>query len=293
MLGYFENFGFADEGRGVIVTYWPASRSTLQPRTFTTERGGVLVAAAVDPATPDAVATWHAVLSPVFDLLGVPSFADAAASAVRTAAPAGGDPDGSEERIASEQARAVEELRSMAQRLGDDGLRPWVHQLEAVFPITWQALAAEVREMMVTAVFVGNMLTDARDFSGPVLGVSAAAEYLLWHRLVMPASSKCHQLKNRHMLGQMLFDIQAAVRNPNTAESRAIAAVIAADGLDGASLGKVADGLMDVNRSYRRPAAHRTVVGRQAWLTFYGVMLLRDQPLLPTLADVLRLAPPA
>lgn len=278
LLGYFEQYGLHGQGAGALLLYGTDDRVTE----YETDQQGRMLETTVDPARSTAQTTraWAALARLALGAVGLQSL-PAPHDAHRDPAREAGE-EADEDRA---QRLAVFQLAALAQQVGDAALQPWRSQLETAFPGTWAALGEDTQEMCATAVYLGNVLTDGRDFSGPVLGLAAAAEKLLHEHVLGPAARIEPDVATQHMLGQMLEMLRLAVATTNTAPS--IAAVRTALGqhhVDQVEMGSVVAGLTTLNRQYRRPAAHRELLPRSTWIDCHRLALVGPEPLLPRLA---------
>ena len=89
------------------------------------------------------------------------------------------------------------------------------------------------------------------------------------------------------MLGQMLELLQLAVKGHASSTASAMRAVLLAKGIDLEKVAHTASALTNVNRDYRRPAAHRTLLPCTQWLDCHRVMMLQADARLPGLTSLL------
>lgn len=281
LLGYFEQYGLHGKGTGAVILYGADDRVLKH----STTENGRLLAITVNPASDDGevARAWVALCSLALSSIHLEPLAEQS--------PGGGATRqlevGSEATVEQAQQRAVLVLASLAQQVGDAALRPWRSQLETAFPGTWDQLSSETKEMCATAVYLGNVLTDGRDFSGPVLGLAAAAEKLLWDHVFEPAAQLESTVAEHNMLGQMLETLRLAVAGHASARSDAVRTTLQHRGVDLSAAAKIVVDLIAVNRNYRRAAAHRDLLTRSSWMGCYRLMVVGADPLLPRLVSLL------
>lgn len=283
MLGYFEQYGEHRDGQGALLLYGSDDRA----RPYKNGTGaGTLLETTVEPERGEEQASeaWRALAALALGAVSLETLVPEGASPRRPR-----PEPGTEEAIDEAQHRAVRVLEALAAQVGNAALRPWRNQLEAIFEDAWPILGSETQEMCTTAVYLGNVLTEGRDYSGPVLGLAAAAEKLLWEHLLVPAAQVEPSVADQHMLGQVLALLDQALSGNGSSRATAIRSVLNGRGTDFSALSFTAAGLHDVNRRYRRPAAHRDLLPKQDWVGCNRVMLLAADPLLPRLASLLLL----
>jgi len=282
LLGYFEQYGLHGQGAGAVILYGGDDRVTK----YITAENGQLLATTVDPATGDEQTTqaWAALCGLALSSNYLESLAELPGDKGVCQQPSA---VGGEAFIELAQRRAVLVLASLAQQVGDAALRPWRSQLETAFPTTWGRLSSETQEMCATAIYLGNVLTDGRDFSGPVLGLAAAAEKLLWDYIFTRAAKSDPAVAEHRMLGQLLEMLRIAATGNSSARALAVRTVLRQVGVDMVETRRVVDGLIAVNRDYRRAAAHRDLLPRSSWMSCYRLMVVGTEPLLPRLASLL------
>lgn len=275
ILGYFNNFADDSAGQGAIV-YYAVEPVTNPPFRYESTTGGRLLAVSVDPERDDYTDKQ---LTFVVDLI-LSALGFTTSDRVK--------PDvNSEEATAYSQQAAVNYLRTFHAAHTAEDRAPWERLAADDIGPLWETLEPEVQVMVVTAVWVGLALKDGFDFSGPVLGLAAAVETLTWNLFIVPALSEFDRRRFR-MFGQMLELMSPAPpKDPAKRHAHtAIQARIRSVG-DPALIESIRRDLDDLNRNFRRPAAHRTVLGRQAW-SDARKLAMTDGALIGQLLDLTR-----
>ncbi len=290
MLGYFLNFGLGNAGIGAVVFYSQKS-SGLPIYRYETAEGGELLAVALNPAGSVAV-----------NEQGISALAGLALRTLDIDVGALPAPDSSASGTIEEDALVVRRRRSalamlgsVAEHLGAAGLQPWLNQVQGHFSDdAWNELSKDQQDMMATALHVGQSLGSDADFSGPVIGLCAAAESILSDRLIDPVKAKCGTAypSGWHSLGHFVRILLEAVGSGTHPVYQEARTVLAGSGCDLAALAPIADLLATMNADYRRAAAHRTLVARKRWVDLYRLMFVNIPPLLPSLAAALRSTKP-
>jgi len=279
LLGYFNNFQLDEYGHGAVIFY--ANRNSPYVYTYATDVRGQLLAVSLDPA--DTVASRPAIAAIAALVLQPLGLASLAASLSR-------EPQSehdTEDLVARSQEVQVSMLRAVAASMGMEGIRPWVSQAEAMLGDSWQSLEWDVKEIIATAIYVGNVLEGDRDYSGPILGLAAAAENLLWNWVLEPAALEYPQISQTKMLGAAIDLLNRAVAGRDAPAEMAVRTVLARTSGLSARLATLLEPLQEMNREFRREAAHRKLLTRAQWLACQRFMLIGSEPLLPRLAAAL------
>jgi len=283
LLGYFEQYGLHGQGAGALLLYGTDDRVTE----YETAQKGRMLETTVDPARSAATLTraWAALARLALGAVGLQSLPTPHDPHRDSASASEASEEANEDRA---QRLAVFQLAALAQQVGDAALMPWRSQLETAFPGTWTVLGDDTQEMCATAVYLGNVLTDGRDFSGPVLGLAAAAEKLLHEHVLGPAAQIEPNVATQRMLGQVLEMLRFALGATNTTPRiAAVRTTLNQLRVDKVEMGSVVTGLATLNRDYRRAAAHRELLPRSTWIDCYRLALVGPEPLLPRLASLM------
>jgi len=285
ILGYFLNFGLGNNGIGAVVFY-SQKTSGLPIYRYATEAGGELLAVALNPA--GSVAANEQGISALAGLaLRTLDIDVQALPAPETESANATDED---RLVVRRRQSALSMLASVAEHLGATGLQPWLNQVQGHFPDdVWNELSKDQQDMMATALHVGQSLGNDADFSGPVIGLCAAAESILSDRLIDPVRARAGSSypSGWHSLGHFVRILLEAVGSGTQPVYQLARSVLTDNGCDLVALAPIADLLATMNADYRRAAAHRTLVPRKGWVDLYRLMFVNSPPLLPALAEAL------
>ncbi|WP_187776145.1 5-methylcytosine restriction system specificity protein McrC [Antrihabitans cavernicola] len=155
----------------------------------------------------------------------------------------------------------------------------------------WSSLDKAVQTMAATAEYVGFILGDDADFSGPVLGLLAPVEALL-HGLVIEPAGRAHpevpSLQGPRTFGQILEMLFNAASGGNGPASSAIREVLHSNNVPLGQVCEAVDRMRDLKNNYRNPAAHKEVLNGQHWREVYDVVVGARPGFLAELTDLLR-----
>jgi hypothetical protein len=286
ILGYFLNFGLGNAGIGAVVLYSQKS-SALPIYRYETEAGGDLLAVMLNPA--GSVAANEEGISALAGLALRTLDIDVQALPAPESGSAGVTDE--DALVVRRRQSALAMLASVAEHLGAAGLQPWLNQVQGHFPDdVWNEMSKDQQDMMATALHVGQSLGSDADFSGPVIGLCAAAESILSDRLIDPVKAKAGTAypSGWHSLGHFVRILLEAVGSGTHPVCQEARTVLTDNGCDLVALSPIADLLATMNADYRRAAAHRTLVPRKGWVDLYRLMFVNSPPLLPSLAQTLR-----
>jgi hypothetical protein len=264
LLGYFQNLNVAMEPAGSIVFYGPGN-----PRTYElqSDAGGRALAIAADPSDgPGSAEQVKAIVDLVFELSNVSEEAITALAAARAQ---GDSADIEEATSAVVQQQAVDAMVTSAQALPAGTLEPFRKATAAQLHDVWDRLSPSVQTMLVTAEYFGINAPAEADHSGPLLGLAAACESLLYEGLFDFLCEKLPGLFPTTLtFGTLIYHLNDAARQqPRSDEGKAIAmAIRGLDNVDGPVLRGLISDLRDLNVRYRIPAAHRDLVSQEVWV---------------------------
>lgn len=267
ILGYLQNFDIRPPV-GVVLVY-TTSTDQAEPDVFSDGDGGTLMSVALNPAAPAEVtaAALDAVVRMVLDLI--------AYQVPERSSPRGAATDTTEDENAEGVVGAV---RLSMVNWGQSHLAeiaPSRDRIETLVATErWEALSEDVQVMMATADLVGHQLDPAADFSGPVIGLCAAVEYLLHEVVVVPVvgSDRARERRMR-TLGAVLDAIDLAARGKGGPIPRDIDQHMQALGLDLAAVTALMPTWRRMNTSFRVPAAHRHVLTKSDWQQLYRLIM--------------------
>jgi len=137
----------------------------------------------------------------------------------------------------------------------------------------WAALAPDAQSMLATADTVGPQLGADADFSGPVIGLSAAIELLIHERIISGAFAGTTYGDRIRTFGACVHAIKDACDSHSSAPARAILIYMRSAGVDVSAVRSMVQSWLDLNSRFRIPAAHREVMTQQAWRDAYRFVL--------------------
>lgn len=264
MLGYFANLGASESASGVLVFYAPDSARTYE---LAETGGGRLLVIGMDPSDTDGAEEGVAALIDV--LLDLAHLSPEAVAAFVAAQPEGGAKAAQEATTAVVQHQAVQAMASGAAALPASTLEPVRKATAAQLHEIWESLSADVQVMLVTAEYFGINAPSDADHSGPLLGLAAACERLLYEGFFDFLGSRHPALFPSSLtFGTLIYHLNDAFRpHPRSDEGRAILAALPdLHQVDVALLRDLVGELRDLNVRYRIPAAHRDVVAQDVWV---------------------------
>lgn len=283
LIGYFGNSGTGQSPLGGIVFYAPS-----QPRLYLLEAEGRarIAAIGVDPAMePESRARFNELVDMLLNAVGL----DADLTGPMAMIPS--DPESSVEEVVTtaRQMTAVEAMSRQAAGLPAGSLEPFKREVAGLLEEAWIRLDDDTARMIATAEYFGMTAPDDADHSGPLLGLAATCERVLYLRLLDPVRmTHRREFADVKTLGATISCLRDALgRAPRTDAGRALAAEIASRGLDHARLAELEVALHQMNIRYRIPAAHRELVDQNLWQTGRLSILRPGTGLLRQLLDVL------
>lgn len=109
---------------------------------------------------------------------------------------------------------------------------------------------------------------DRADYSGPTIGLCAVIEAVLHEAVIAPAFNSLPRARNfwdNATLGSVIGLLDDSMRNKRGAEYDAIRSGYRRYSINAENLASLLGSLNELNRRYRRPAAHRKIVTREQW----------------------------
>jgi hypothetical protein len=278
LLGYFANYRVVDPAVGAILFY---STEAVPPDAYEyrDQNSGVLLAAPLNPAQASTSEGLVRLAAMSLSCLGIPRLDD-------------GSNDGPADLEERYIAARLRELLALSGNLPKGALAASRGRLEAQLGESfWMALPDPVKTMLATAEFVGFSLESEADYSGPVLGLCAAVEvvlfdYVLDHVIAgsEPWARQCRTL------GQALVTLRRSVEGDGAIDSinEAVRARLADQNADIPALAQLLHAAEQMNRDYRVPAAHRGLMSKADWLGAWSLLLRDSGSMLPRLLTALR-----
>lgn len=281
ILGYFDNYNLNDDPHGSILFYTPDDSDAIS-RVYVpdSDHPGALIATALNPADREQVqAGMVEVTDMLLSLLSLPP------SAPR---------DESYSPAEAYLARLVEEMRSAKGQIAPDTLDASRRRLAALLGNdTWHCLDFDCRDMLATGEYVGFTLDpQGGDFSGPVLSMVSPLEVILHEHLWIPATEGLsnRQRQNRQTLGQVVDSVSQSLDGADSPLGEAIRVEVQERSLSESALREALEELQNVNRDFRRRAAHREKLTAEDWNLAFNRVVGQGR-VLPRLLEALDVHP--
>jgi hypothetical protein len=287
LLGYYGNLPVDLRPRGGIVFYAPQASRMYR---LQDAKGGELVALGVDPLDAPESERQMSVLTELI----VGSTALPAETLRQMRATSAGEGEGREEAVtATRQAAAVEAMISAAASLPAATLDPTRKITEATLYRIWGRLSDATKTMLVTAEYFGQQAPRDADHSGPLLGLAATCERVLYDHLFQIVEERAPAIFPRgQTFGTLIRWLTDAFRRRQSEQGRAMHAFISGnEAIDGGALGSLIDDLWRLNNDFRIPAAHRDLVPAQLWVAGHEHILTGASAVLPRLVRALTREP--
>lgn len=266
VLGYLQNFDVTPS-TGMVLIYTTGTE-TADADIFHDGEGGTLISVALNPSAP-APGTTSA-LDPVvrvvlalidYELPEAPS-------------------NGSLAETETDEERAERDISDISSALINWGQ---VHSgeiaasRERVAALLgedcWRSLDNDIQLMMATADYVGH-LPSGFDFTGPVIGMCKAVEYLLYTCLISPVvGGDAARERQTRTLGAAIDAIEIACRSQGGQLHHDIRNHLGANGIDASSVLSLTRPWRSLNKDYRIPAAHRQSLTKTTWQRLYRMLL--------------------
>ena len=282
LIGYFGNLHGASRRLGAIVYYSPG-----EPQLYRLKDGsdGCLLATGVDPLDPDAAATHFQVVADL--VLEATGLSSSTAAQLRSMTLGGA----SEDDIAQfHQDAALESMLAVAAAQSVGALEPARKAAAANLHDVWDRLTEEAQVMVVTAEYFGLQAPQEADHSGPLLGLAATCERVLYDLLFAEIIRDAPGLYERgQTLGSFVRSLDDAARSsPSRDDGRAVASKLRDRGIEPRTLRRLARRLHRLKNDFRNPAAHRDIVGQDLWARGRRFILLSEDSVLRMLIRALQ-----
>jgi hypothetical protein len=277
LLGYFGNLPGAPPPLGAIVFYSPGD-----PRVYRLEddSGGHMLAIGVDPMDEASATTLFDQLAQlVVDVMGV---SDQTLTKLRVAAEPGGE-EAAEISTQVRQEAAVDAMLAAAKALPPPTLDPVRKSTAANLHEVWDLLSQDAATMVVTAEYFGQNAPADADHSGPLLGLSAACERVLYEEVFDEVLARePHAFNEGLTLGSLIHLLGVAMRgHVRFPDGQAVAAYLFDLNVDANKLRPVVADLRQLNIDFRIPAAHSDVVPQRLWVNGRAFILSPQTGILP------------
>jgi len=277
LLGYFGNLPGSLRPLAAIVFYSPGV-----PRAYrlNDDKEGQLFAIGVDPADEPSAAILFQRLGEL--VVSASSLSEKTVARLRGATSLSGD-EQEESIAATRQDAAAEAMLLAAQSLPAGSLSPVRKTTAANLREIWELLGEDTATMIVTAEYFGQNAPADADHSGPLLGLAAACERVLYDVLFEEVlKTYAHLFEESQTLGTLIRALWDALRpSPRYADGQAVATYLGELGPDTLRLRQIAGDLRKLNVEYRIPAAHREVVSQGLWVAGRSFILTPHLGLLP------------
>jgi hypothetical protein len=262
LLGYFENLRRDLRPSGAIIFYSPQG-----PRVFKLENDedAQLLAVGVDPADLAAATISFQRLGEL--VINAAHLSEAVVNQLREQSMAIGE-KGQEIVAAAKQHAAVEAMLKAIGQLPPGSLDPVRKTTAANLFEVWELLSVEVSTMVVSAEYFGQNAPRDADHSGPLLGLAAACERVLYDLFYEGVvQDNLDLFEESQTLGSLIYFLHDAMReSPLTGEGMVVANALVALGADFDPLETLVSDLDKLNVDYRIPAAHRDLVPQSLWV---------------------------
>lgn len=287
LLGYFGNLQVEQPVLGAIIFYGAEKISRYR---LDDDHGGTMYAIGVDPLDLTNSRDEFAQLASL--VLRTTGISNDLVTRLRAASSA--DPEEvAELSTAIRQQAVVEAMLQVANALPALSLAPIRKTTEAQIAALWSDLSADTQTMLVTAEYFGATAPSDADHSGPLLGLAASCERLLYERLLSGLiAARAGILKEGATFGTVIHWLNDACRrHPRSPEGQFIQAAMLT-GRYGSlpDLCQTTDDLRRLNVEYRIPAAHRDVVRQNVWMNGRALVLDPSTGLLARLSRALSAA---
>ncbi|MFI9265769.1 hypothetical protein ACIG5C_15535 [Streptomyces werraensis] len=266
ILGYLQNFDIRP-AVGVVLVY-TTDTEVVKPNVFHDGAGGTLISASVNPAASEAVtaAALEEVVKAVLKLIeyNLPAWASAASI------------DGLSEEEAAE--RKITDFRRELAAWGQgqpNEIRPSRERIRTLIgEDRWHSLEGDVQTMVATADFIGYQLEVIDDFSGPVIGICAAIEHILYEAVVSPViAENSNWQRQARTFGAAIDVVENACLGQGGPFPREVRQHMQSLQLDLAQVQALVPVWRRLNRNFRVPAAHRKVLNQSEWQQLYRLVL--------------------
>jgi hypothetical protein len=288
MLGYFGNLAQSSI-LGTIIFYSPGN-----PRTYRLEAKptGELLALGIDPSDTDTTAAAFATIAEqARNAAGIDQ------SVIRLLAAAAQAGEASQEATtAIRQHAAVAAMIAAAEALPEGSLAPVRKTTSATLSAIWDKLSDGTTTMLITAEYFGATAPADADHSGPLLGLAAACERILFENILAePTRARPDLFPPEATLGTFIYWLADACRSyPRDPPGVSLAARLArAPAIDTDALAGLIGNLRRLNTQYRIPAAHRDVVSQSLWAEGRSLILDPTRGILTRLVRATTLGHPA
>jgi hypothetical protein len=276
ILGYLQNFDVTPPVGAVLI--YTTSNEAAAPDVLHDSSGGTLLSVALNPSAPAAV-TATALDVVIRTLLELIDYHLPEVPPGQSAAPAETDDERAEQVIDSVRTSVASWGRAHLGEIASS--RERIETL--IGELRWRSLGDDVQIMMATADLIGHQLDPVADFSGPVIGLCAAVEHVIYANVIAPAiGNDATRRRQMRTFGAFLDAIEVAARSGGSQLHQDIRAHVASRGVDLDSVSRLIPLWRRLNTRYRVSAAHREVLSKADWQQLYRMVLGSDNLFLQT-----------
>jgi hypothetical protein len=279
LIGYFGNLAAGLRPLAAIVFYSPGEPQIYR---YGDDQAGELIAIGVDPSDEANAGTLFDRVAGL--VIAAASISEPTIKKLRELArlPIG---DAEEVVAAVRQEAAVQTMLDAAYALPPGTLEPVRKSTAANLHEVWTLLNTEAATMVVTAEYFGQNAPADADHSGPLLGLAAACERVLYEVLFEEViGQKPGIFQESQTLGSLIHALHDATRqSPRSPEGEVVANHLDMVEINPAGLRRLVNDLRKLNVEYRIPAAHREVVSQHLWVAGRSFILAPQLGLLSRL----------
>lgn len=286
VLGYFGNLP-PQPVRGGIIFYSPGNSRLYRLKAGPNEQ---LLAVGTDPHDDSGTEAGFRVLA---EMVRDAAAVDPEVIRLLEASAGEGD-DAKEATTAIRQRAAVDAMSAAAAAMPEASLAPVRKSTSATLSSIWDRLSPATTTMLVTAEYFGTTAPNDADHSGPLLGLAAACERVLFENVfddVMQARPDL--FGTGATLGTLIHWLTDATRRrPRDPEGSYLARHLGSrPAIVTSALEHLTGELRRLNVDYRIPAAHRDVVTQALWSSGRSLILDPTSGILSRLVKATTVAP--
>ncbi|MGW0793128.1 hypothetical protein [Streptomyces sp. NPDC002692] len=266
ILGYLQNFDIRP-AVGVVLIY-TTDTEVVKPNIFHDGADGILISASVNPAASTSVTATalEEVIKTVLKLIDYDLPERARAANIDGLS----DEESTEQKIATVRQALAAWGQSHLSEIGPS--RERIRTL--IGEDRWASLEGDVQTMLATADLIGYQLDHTADFSGPVIGMCAAIEHILYESVVSPVvieNDNWH--RQARTFGAAIDVIEHACLGRGGPFPQEVRHRMQSLQMDLAQVHSLIPAWRRLNVNYRVPAAHRKVLAKSEWQQLYRLVM--------------------
>jgi hypothetical protein len=270
ILGYFENYGIGETQRGAIFSYDPRLAKPLTYEYLNEASRGHLLATVTNPADEaQSRESFKPIAEMILSLLEIPPNRMSASPSRET-----------EEIDESVIRQRLAELKAVTVHLAPQTLESSARRLKTLLgDVRWHHLDVDSRSILATAEHVGFFLGQDADYSGPVLGLITPIEKILDQRITQLARdlSPAERRISRLTLGTVLDVLEKSLDGGSHPLAPLMSQAISQSEAPSDALLPIVRHLQQINKDFRRPAAHKERLSHEQWQKAYQRLLAEDR----------------